>query len=81
MKNKNKRIYDNTKTNRLIITEWVTLAGILVSCFYLVHADVRAMDARMLAQQQRTDRLYEMWCDTQKEIKQIYVERFTIKGE
>lgn len=31
--------------------------------------------SKMEKQGERTDKLYEMWCETQKEIKQIYLER------
>jgi hypothetical protein len=70
---------NNTTTHRLIVTEWISIIGVFVACFFFLHTEIKGMecriDARMLAQEQRTDRLYEMWCETQKEIKQIYIER------
>ena len=33
------------------------------------------IDSKIERQGERTDKLYEMWCETQKEIKQLYVER------
>ncbi len=48
--------------------EWAVLLVTLIGGFY-------TLDAKIDRQSQRTDRLYEMWCETQKEIKQIYMDR------
>lgn len=49
--------------------EFMVLLITLIGGFY-------NLDGKIERQSQRTDRLYEMWCETQKEIKQIYVERY-----
>lgn len=33
------------------------------------------IDNKIERQGERTDKLYEMWCETQKEIKQLYADR------
>jgi hypothetical protein len=67
-----------SKTNRLVIAEWVSMVTIFIGCFGYVHHDTQRMASeiheRTISQEQRTDRLYEMYCETQKEIKQLYVE-------
>lgn len=55
------------KTNWFIHVEWVVVLVTLLGGFYL-------LDGKIERQGQRTDRLYEMWCETQKEIKDIYKE-------
>lgn len=58
------------KENNLIgHIEFLVLLITLIGGFYL-------MDGKIERQGSRTDKLYEMWCETQKEIKQIYVDRF-----
>jgi hypothetical protein len=49
--------------------EFVVTLITLLSGFYI-------LDAKIERQSNRTDRLYEMWCETQKEIKQIYIDRY-----
>lgn len=60
-------------THSLIVTEWLTLAGIVIACFFFLHSEVKAvncsMQDRMLSQEQRTDRLYEMFIDLVKDNK------------
>lgn len=54
--------------------DWVQTLSIIVTVIasaYYVHREVQA-DVR--AQAARTDKLYEIWCETQKEIKQLYIE-------
>lgn len=51
--------------NIFIHVEWVIVLITLLGGFYL-------LDGKIERQGQRTDRLYEMWCETQKEIKDIY---------
>jgi hypothetical protein len=46
--------------------EWLVLLGTLISGFYL-------LDGKIDRQSSRVDRLYEMYCDMQKEIKDIYI--------
>ena len=50
--------------------EFIVLLVTLLGSFYL-------LDGKIERQSMRTDRLYEMWCETQKEIKQIYIDRFS----
>ena len=47
------------KTNKIIIAEWITTIGILLTCFIFLLV-------RMEKQSERTDKLYEMFCDLQK---------------
>ena len=60
-------INETNKTYRAIIIEWATLAGIVLGCFYVLHSDIKVLDSRMeqrmMAQEARTDRLYEMFID------------------
>ena len=67
-------------THRLIITEWLTLAGIFLGCFFFLHSEIRSLeakqDSRLMAQEQRvdqmnmrTDQLYQMFVDLLKERK------------
>ena len=64
---------NNQSMNRLIIFEWLSLATIFVGCFFFLHNDIRNMqseiNSRMLSQEQRTDRLYDMFIDLLKEGK------------
>lgn len=57
--------------NRMIVFEWLSLAAIFVGCFFFLHNDIKniqsEINSRMLAQEQRTDRLYEMFIDLIKE--------------
>jgi len=51
--------------NWFVHVEWVVVLVTLLVGFYL-------LDGKIERQGARTDRLYEMYVDTQKEIKQIY---------
>lgn len=55
--------------NWFVHIEWVVVLVTLLGGFYL-------LDGKIERQGQRTDRLYEMWCETQKEIKQIYIDKY-----
>lgn len=70
------------KTNRFISGEFLTLAGLFVSCFLFLHTEIKSIDsrienriqsqeqehnARMIAQEQRADKLYEMFIELIKE--------------
>lgn len=46
--------------------EFVVIFVTLLTGFYMI-------DGKIERQSQRTDKLYEMYCETQKEIKQVYV--------
>jgi hypothetical protein len=59
--------------NWFVHVEWVVVLVTLLGGFYM-------LDGKIERQGVRTDRLYEMWCDTQKEIKQIYVDRYVVRG-
>jgi hypothetical protein len=51
---------EDLKTRKLIVTEWITLVAIFVTCFaYLAHKIDR--------QSERTDHLYEMFIELVKE--------------
>lgn len=62
---------NQSTTHRLIVTEWLTLSAIFVGCFFFLHTEIKALDcrieSRMQAQEQRTDKLYEMFIDLVKE--------------
>lgn len=62
---------NHSTTNRLIIVEWLTLAAIFVGCFLFLHSEMKGINCnlqdRMLAQEHRTDRLYEMFIELVKE--------------
>jgi len=73
---------NENKTYRLVIAEWLTLAGVFLGCFYLLYSEMKSIDCRieqrvisqeqrMLSQEQRTDRLYEMFIELVKEKKEI----------
>ena len=57
-----KKKMNETKTQILIITEWITIIGTLLGCFFF-------LTARIDQQAARTDRLYEMFIDLLKEGK------------
>lgn len=57
--------------NWFVHIEWVVVLMTLLGGFYL-------LDGKIERQCTRTDRLYEMWCDTQKEIKQLYIDKCTV---
>lgn len=67
-KNKKQRT-DMENKNWFVHIEWVVVLVTLLGGFYL-------LDGKIERQGQRTDRLYEMWCETQKEIKQIYIDKY-----
>ena len=61
---------ENEKTiHRTIIIEWVTILGALIACFGILYSQISSLDAKMTIQSQRTDRLYEMFIQGQKEMK------------
>jgi hypothetical protein len=66
------------KAIRLILVEWVTTLGVFLACFlFLLHrmeALETKQDARMQAESQRSDRLYEMFIDLRKDMDQRFRE-------
>jgi len=54
--------------NWFVHVEWVVVLVTLLGGFYL-------LDGKIERQGQRTDRLYEMYTDVLKEIKDIYKDR------
>ncbi len=58
-------------THKLIITEWLTLSAVFVGCFFFLHTEIQNMNCqlnlRIQSQEQRSDRLYEMFIDLIKE--------------
>ena len=53
--------------NWFVHVEWVVVLVTLLGGFYL-------LDGKIERQGQRTDRLYEMYCDVQKEISNVQKE-------
>jgi hypothetical protein len=47
------------KTNRLIITEWITTIAVFISCFSFLFY-------RIAQQSERTDDLYKIFCEESK---------------
>lgn len=64
---------ENNNINKLVITEWLTLAGLIIACFLFNHAQMQdisnKLDQRINIQCQRTDDLYKMFIDLIKEGK------------
>lgn len=58
-------MYSESKTNKLVIAEWITLAGLFITAFAYMHRDTQRMATeiheRTLAQETRTDALYEQF--------------------
>lgn len=69
---------NRNSTNKLIITEWITLAAVFVGCFFFLHKEIQGIDSRLesriQAQEQRTDKLYEMFCSMQGQLKDEMIE-------
>jgi hypothetical protein len=68
----------NTKTHRLIITEWVTLLSVFVGCFLFLFSRIEKLSDRMDSAQHnfqesmsihadRSDKIYEMFIDLLRE--------------
>lgn len=56
--------------------EWIQFAGIIftvLGTFGFLWRELKNLENRIDKQSDRTDKLYEMYVDTQKEIKQIYM--------
>lgn len=47
------------KTNKLIITEWITTLAVFISCFAFLFY-------RIEKQSERSDKLYEIFCEESK---------------
>lgn len=71
---------ENQTTNRLVITEWLTLAALIIGCFIFNHNEMKdisdKLDQRLMSQEnrknqlnQRTDDLYKTFIDLVKEGK------------
>lgn len=61
------------------IMEWTQVLTIIISLLggvFYIHYDIREIKKDMQQQNIRIDKLYEMWCETQKEIKQIYIDKY-----
>lgn len=52
--------------NWFVHVEWVVVLVTLLGGFYM-------LDGKIERQSQRTDKLYEMYCETQKEIKDMNI--------
>ena len=63
---------------RLLVAEWITLLGTFLACFLFLLYRIEALEAKQdvriqelraerQAQSDRTDRLYEMFCELLKE--------------
>jgi len=61
------------KTGWFIHVEWAVMLITLLGGFYMIQGNISSlecrMDARMISQEQRTDRLYEMFITIVKESK------------
>ena len=59
------------------------LAGFMIYFFNKIHGDIDRLDRRLDGHATRIDQLYTMFCDMQKEIKDIYKDwsKERIKGE
>lgn len=71
MSDQEKQNTDNIrKTYRAIIAEWVTLAGVVVGCFFMLMNQISALDSRveqrMAIFEQRMDQLYQNFIDLLK---------------
>lgn len=64
--------FDNKK---LGIIEWITILGAIFGSFAWLNGEIRSLDQKLEKSFSRTDRLYEMYAETQKEIKEIYREK------
>jgi hypothetical protein len=51
--------------NWFVHIEWVVVLVTIMGGFYMI-------DGKIERSNQRIDRLYEMWCETQSEIKDLY---------
>lgn len=70
-------ISENSRIHRLILTEWVTIVGVFLACFFLLYSEMKDISAslqiRITSQEQRTDRLNERFCDLQQETKNMFI--------
>lgn len=57
--------------------EWAVLMITILGAVYTMDAKV---ERQIAAQSARTDKLYEIWCETQKEIKDLYISINKVKG-
>lgn len=55
------------KIKKWIFAEWISIIGTFVICFVFLFYQNQVQSAR-------SDRLYEMWCETQKEVSQKFYE-------
>lgn len=58
--------------------QFVTLFATMLAGFGFTYREIKAetamLKADVSAQAARTDKLYEMYCETQREIKELYIE-------
>lgn len=54
--------------------DWSIHVGFII-IFITLLGGYFMIDNKIERQGERTDKLYEMWCETQKEIKQLYADR------
>ena len=57
--------------------EWIQVLSIIVTMLggiFYIHSEVREIRKDMQQHTARTDKLYEMYCEMQKEIKQLHID-------
>lgn len=57
--------------------EWIqvlTIIATMLGGIFYIHSDVREIRKDMQQQGVRIDKLYEMYCEMQKEIKELYIQ-------
>ena len=57
--------------------EWIqvfTIIATMLGGIFYIHSDIREIRKDMQQQGARIDKLYEMYCEMQKEIKQLHID-------
>ncbi len=50
------------------ILEMTTIIGSFIACFMMLYSQIDKLDQKIEKQAARTDRIYEMYCDFQKDM-------------
>lgn len=69
---------NESKTLKVVIFEWASLAALVIGCFMFLYNQIDGLDQKIDRQSTRTDRLYEMFCSLQSQMKD---ELLTMKKE
>ena len=59
-----------TKPNWIFFTEWVSTLSVFLVCFAFLYNQIGKVDEKLERQGARTDKLYEMFCDLQKQMRE-----------